>query len=552
MWNGCQGGVRLIIERIIIENYRLIRHADFRVNSDMNIFVGDNDSGKSTLLEVIAILTSGKLHGYAFDRQLKTNFFNDDVRRRYLISIKKHPIVDSLSKIIFEAYCDNSNDNARYAGTNNSLNENCPGIRIDVEFNLEYEQTYKMMLEKGEIFDIPVEFYAVRCRYFSGETVAFRFCPIKAAFIDTTRKDYSYVVDRFVSENITAYLSQQEQIDLSTAYRKNRHDFHTNDLVQKLNQSVKDNVLIGDRSLTIDLKEEEIDEWKRQMSVVVDNTPFENVGFGSQNTIKVELAIKNSTEQVNLVLMEEPENNLSYSNMAKLIQRILESQGKQIFISTHSSYVANKLDLGKLLLVRSGMVFAFGDLSDNTINYFKKLPGYDTLRLVLADRIILVEGPTEELVIQRAYLDKYGRLPSADGIDIVTVNSLAFKRYCDIAILMKKPISVVTDNDGDIEVHITKKYEGYIGNKFLNFFYERDEHLNSIEQSVLAVNLVDGVPTKQFLEAISKNKLMREKDVDQVRSFMINNKVEWALRVFDSSEKIQYPEYVKNVIKKYH
>jgi putative ATP-dependent endonuclease of OLD family len=276
------------------------------------------------------------------------------------------------------------------------------------------------------------------------------------------------------------------------------------------------------------------------------------VGFGSQNTIKIELAVKNSAEQVNLVLMEEPENNLSYSNMGKLIQRILKSQGKQIFIATHSSYVANKLNLGKLLLVRAGSVFAFTALSSDTISYFKKLPGYDTLRLVLADKVILVEGPTEELLIQRAFLDEYGRLPSAEGIDIITVNALAFKRYCDIALLMKKPISIVTDNDGDIESHITKKYEGYIENEYLSFFYESNESLNTIEPSVISVNLVDGVPTEPFLHAISKNASMLKKNVDQVRDFMINNKAEWALRVFDSSEKIQYPEYVKNVVKQYH
>lgn len=126
------------------------------------------------------------------------------------------------------------------------------------------------------------------------------------------------MVDRFVSENITAYLSEQEQIDLSTAYRKSRNDFHTNELVEKPNENVKENVHIGDRSLTIDLKEEEVDEWKRQMSVIVDATPFENIGFGTQNTIKIELAIKHSAEEVNMLLMEEPENNLSFTSMAKL------------------------------------------------------------------------------------------------------------------------------------------------------------------------------------------------------------------------------------------
>jgi len=541
----------LIIERIVIENYRLIKHADFLVNPDMNIFVGDNDSGKSTLLETLTILTSGKLNGFAFERQLKANLFNDEIRRSYIDSLSDPAAVQSPPKMFFEAYCVDSDDYAEYKGTNNSRNENCPGIRIDVEFNTDYETTYKRMLEKNEIFDIPVEFYSVRYRYFVGETISYRFCPIKAAFIDTTRKDYSRVVDRFVSENITAYLSGQEQIDLSTAYRKSRNDFHANELVEKLNESVKENVHVGDRTLTIDLKEEVVDEWKSQMSAIVDSTPFENIGFGTQNTIKIELAIKHSAEQVNMILMEEPENNLSFTSMAKLIQRIYETKGKQLFVSTHSSYVANKLELDKLLLVRLGEVFAFNALNDETVRYFNKLPGYDTLRLVLAEKVILVEGATDELLIQRAYLDKNDKLPIADGIDIITVNSLAFKRYCDIAILMKKSISIVTDNDGGIGKNITQKYSGYIDNDYCGFFYEPDETLNTIEPSVVAANLEEGAPTESFLKSISKNDSMLSKTADDANTFMRNSKVEWAMRVFDSPEKIQYPEYVKNVIEQY-
>ena len=117
---------------------------------------------------------------------------------------------------------------------------------------------------------------------------------------------------------------------------------------------------------------------------------------------------------------------------------------------------------------------------------------------------------------------------------------------------MKKPISIVTDNDGDISTHITKKYEGYIGNEFLNFFYETDEGLKTIEPSVVAVNLEDSVPTESFLKSISKNGSMLKKSADEAQSFMTNNKVEWALRVFDSEEKIKYPGYVNDVIKQYH
>lgn len=538
------------IQKICVQNYKLLRDVTLSINPDVNIFVGENDSGKSTLLEAIGILASGKLNGYAFDKQLKANLFNSDVRNEYIASLSTYPDVKEPPKIVFEAYCET--DDATYAGTNNSSGENCAGIRVEVSFNPEYASAYKRMLENREVYDIPVEFFTVSYKYFSGAPVVYRFCPIKLAFIDTTRKDYSYVVDRFVSENITTYLSDQEQIDLSTAYRKSRNYFRNNEVVVKLNGSVKENVHVGNRSLSIDLKEEEIDEWKRQMSVVVDDTPFENIGFGSQNVIKIELALKNTAKQVNMVLIEEPENNLSYTNMMKLVQRVQDTEGKQVFISTHSSYIANKLNLGNLLLVRNGSIASFSELNDETKRYFKKLPGYDTLRLVLAEKVILVEGPTDELIIQRAYLDIYGKLPSADGIDVIVVNSLAFKRYCDIAILMNKKIVVVTDNDGSIQTDIRKKYRDYLPFDFLVFCYETNELLHTIEPSVLDVNCENNAPREAFKRAISKGTSLMNKSKDEILSFMTNNKVEWAMRVFDSDEAIIYPEYVRNAIKQYN
>lgn len=538
----------MLIKRLLIKNYKLIQNITIELNENMNIFVGENDSGKSTILEALSIITSGKLNGYAFDRQIKANYFNDEVRKRYVASLEGMT-PEEPPKIILEAYCDNID--AKYSGSNNELRENTPGIRVEVALRQEYCGAYKDLLVAHEIFDIPVEFYSVSYKYFSSETIAYRFSPIKAAIIDTTRKDYSYVVDRFVSENIATYLSPQQQTDLSTAYRKNRHDFHENDAVKKLNQAVKDNVYIDARQLTIDLKEEEVEAWKNHMSVVVGDTPFEQTGFGTQNTIKVGLALRNSDDQVNVVLMEEPENNLSYTNMAKLINRIQMANEKQVFISTHSSFVANKLDLGNLFLVKNGIIVAFSKLPTDTKAYFKKLPGYNTLRIVLAEKVILVEGATDELILQRAYFDKYGKLPIENGIDIIVVDSLAFKRYCDIAVLMNKKIIIVTDNDHDIKTNILQKYNDYLIHPNLTFIYEKEESLNTIEPSVLEVNCENNVPTEKFKTAISKNGSMMSKTKGEILSFMVGNKAEWAMRIFDSQQKIIYPEYIKNAIKQF-
>lgn len=124
-----------------------------------------------------------------------------------------------------------------------------------------------------------------------------------------------------------------------------------------------------------------------------------------------------------------------------------------------------------------------------------------------------------------------------DGIDVIVVDSLAFKRYCDIAVLLKKKIVIVTDNDGDIQKNINDKYSEYLDKTNLVFIYEENEMLNTIEPSVLEVNCKNGNPTEIFKKVISKNGSMKNKDKQEILSFMTKNKAEWAFRVLESKRR---------------
>ena len=535
------------IQKIVVKNYKLLKDVIIEFNPEINIFVGDNDSGKSTILEVLSILTTGKLNGYAFNRQLKANLFNKEVREQYINAVSGG-LRPEPPRIILEAYFDGDSE---YKGTENELSEDTVGLRVVVDILDSNTETYKQMLAKGEIKNIPVELYDVNYRYFSGAPVSFRSPPFKSVIIDTTRKEYAGLVDQFVSDSIADNLTEEDLINLATAYKASRRQFYNHDAVKRLNEAVKEHPVIKGKSVSFDLREDYIDAWKKQMSVMVDDIPFENIGFGTQNIVKIELALRNAEEQANVVLVEEPENNLAFSNMAYLVKHIVNSEGKQVFISTHSSYIANKLDLGNVILVKDGEVQSYSALPEETKKYFVKLPGYDTLRFVLASRVILVEGPTDDLIIQRAYKDEYGHLPADDGIDIIAVESLAFKRFADIANLIGKKVVIVTDNDGDIDEHINEKYKDYVNKKNLHFFYETDEALTTIESSVLAINCDNGRPRMSFKTIISKNGSLESRDYEGISNYMIKNKTEWAFRVFESGDTISYPEYIQNVIKSF-
>jgi len=537
----------MIIEKIKVINYKIFKEKTIELNSNINIFVGENDAGKSTILEIINLITNGKINGYNIDRQITSNIFNFDVRKEYINKVEKGEFAE-LPSIIIEAYCKQDN-NSSYKGTNNSLGEDCPGISFYCRFNNDNASAYKEKLANKEIVDIPLEFYETKFFSFKGDGIVPRYLPFKVANIDTSKKDYSNLINKFISENMEQFLSDEDKMNLRSEYRKNNMNFKNIDSIKQLNTKLKENVKINDKKISINLKEENVDSWKENMEISIDDIPFSNIGFGSQNTVKIELALRNDKDTVDTIIIEEPENNLCYTNMTKLISKIEENKDKQVFIATHSSFIVNKLDLQNIHIVHKGEINSLKNLKQDTREYFKKLPGYDTLRVILANKVILVEGPADELIIQRAYFDKNGKLPIEDGIDIISVNALAFKRYCDISLLVGKNITIVTDNDGDIQKNIIDKYSEYIDKDTITICYEKDEKLKTLEPSVLFANLENGKITDNFINAISKNGSMKDKNIEEIKEFMKNNKTEWSMRVFDYKQNIKYPQYIIDAIK---
>lgn len=533
------------IEKLIIKNYKLFKDIAIEMNSDVNIFVGENDSGKTTILEALSIVLTGKLNGGAIITRLNPDWFNFDVRKEYKESLDTQT-PSELPKIVIEVYFGNLNDAdiylKKYEGTNNSLRENATGVKIEIRFDDEYSDTYKQLIKEKKIGDIPVELYKVEFRSFANPDYYINTTSKKVAYIDATKKDYGTVLNRFVSSSITEYLTDEEKTDLRIAYRGNRRDFTDSDAVKSLNSKLQTDYSFNNKVLSLNLRENEIDSWKNEMSLSLDEIPFENTGFGTQNMVKSEMFLQQKSD-VDILIIEEPENNLSFTNMSILISNLSKNGDKQLFISTHSSFVANRLGLNHLHLVANATIKPFNNLSKETYEYFLKLPGYNTLRLLLANKVILVEGPADELIVQRAYIDMYGRLPIEKGIDVMSIGGVAFKRYCELAKLIDKTITVVTDNDGRNSDVLEENYKEY--SDILKLCYEKNNSLTTLEPSVLSANK-DNFDV--FKKIVYKGQDVESQNYDDICKFMEKNKTEWSMRVFQSDKKIKYPEYISRTI----
>ena len=262
-------------------------------------------------------------------------------------------------------------------------------------------------------------------------------------------------------------LEPSEIVNISQAHRRMREHFMKDKSIEAINQSLKENASISDKNVALSVELLSKNAWENSLITYIDEVPFQYIGKGEQCIIKTKLALADKkAKKASVILMEEPENHLTHARLNQLIETILtQCQDRQIIISTHSSFVANKLGIDSLtLLGNNGVKTKISDLNDSTSDFFKKLSGYDTLRLVLSKKTILVEGASDELIVQRTYMDSHdGRLPIKDGVDVISVGT-SFLRFLEIADKLMKSVSVVTDNDGRINA-LEKKYSDYLGEK---------------------------------------------------------------------------------------
>jgi len=536
------GEALMFISRVIVKNYRCLKWADVPLNPDINIIVGNNECGKSTLLEAVCLALTGQLNGRPIQFETHPYLFNLELVTEYINCLNEGKSVPPPETLI-ELYFNNDDDipalvNLR--GSNNTRNENLPGVSLKIECNPEFAEHFAAYVaDPSAIRTLPVEYYIPRWRSFAENDITTRGIPIKPSFIDASTIRSNAAAGRYVLDIIKNSLNRAQQVDLALSYRLMKDSFLGEERVKSINEGLaKKKGVISDKTLSVSLDTSSRSNWEMDIMLQLDDVPLTLVGKGEQNSVKIKLAMESSSE-CHLVLIEEPENHLSFSNLNTLITRLSERRGdRQLIITTHSSFVLNKLGVESVILFNRDASTGLKSLSSETQDYFMRLPGHDTLRLILAKRSILVEGPSDELIVQAAYKSRHNVLPLDSGIDVISVRSLAFKRFLEIAVLLGIPVTVVTDNDGRVSA-LEKKYKDYFNKPGIRIFYDTDGGCPTLEPQMLKANgraVIEKVLGKAF-------------DGDAaLLEYMKDNKADVALKFFTTSTPWTAPKYILDAI----
>jgi putative ATP-dependent endonuclease of the OLD family len=527
-----------VLSKVLIKNYRVFEDFKLEFSPGINIIVGNNDAGKSTLLEAINLALTTRLHGYSISTELSPHLFNQEITQQYVHDLREGRL-PAAPEIVIELYLDDARQHPDlFVGQNNLLEEDCPGVKLKIVLDEELRESYEAYIASPDkITLVPTEYYTYQWLGFSGNPIKNARCLPDASLIDASTIRLQSGTDYYMQQLIDRHLDPAERVELSRSYRSLRETFTGfGEINAKL---AADQGAISRRQLSLSIDISSRAAWERTLVPHLDDLPFQCVGKGEQSSLKIMLALNKDGDDSHIILVEEPENHQSFANLNMVMEKIAgKCGGKQVFVTTHSSFVLNKLGLGSLILLTPDGGMRITDLPSDTVDYFKKLAGFDTLRLVLAQRVILVEGPSDELVVQRAYRDAHdGRLPIQDGVDVMSMDALSAKRFLEIAVRLKKPVVVITDNDGSEEA-TQDRYAAYAQYDFIRFCIGKGEE-RTLEPQLVAAN---------NLEMLNRVLGKRYDTKERLLAYMTREKTTCALVIFESAETITMPEYIRDAV----
>lgn len=164
-------------------------------------------------------------------------------------------------------------------------------------------------------------------------------------------------------------------------------------------------------------------------------------------------------DELSLLLIEEPEAHLHPQLQARILTMLAEKADAkkiQVVVTTHSPNIASSAEVGNLILITAGNTYRLSSgetcLDESDYEFLKRFLDSSKANLFFARGVAIVEGPAEAILLP-ALAECAGRSFDANGISTVNVGSVGLFRYARI--LQRKdgtalPVKVACLGDLDI------------------------------------------------------------------------------------------------------
>lgn len=413
---------------------------DLNFTEGLNVLIGENDSGKTAIIDAIKIVL--KTHSYEYIKIEADDFYNNSDRLR--IELKFKGLLNEEAK--------NFTEWLTWEGE-----ESTPILRVFYDVR---RKDYKIL---------PSEVRA------GADTEGYSLTAEAREYLKAT---YLRPLRDAENELISKRNSRLSQILLGDDIFKEKEILHP--LVEEfknINNSIEDYFKDGAEGADIkkkidsyikgfygEEKESLFEASKNDIKSILEKLSLslkgqKNVGLGTLNRLFMAAELlhlnKENWEGLRLGLIEELEAHLHPQAQMQVIETLQKQEEVQLIITTHSPNLTSKIKLKNLIICNGNNAFPMGkdytELNEGSYVFLEKFLDVTKSNLFFAKGVILVEGWAEEILIPS--LAKAIRVDlTAKGVSVVNVGNIGFDHYSKIflrknAPFMDIPVAVVTDCD---------------------------------------------------------------------------------------------------------
>lgn len=426
----------MYLGKIHIENFRRYKSVDVDFQQGLNLLVGENDSGKSTIIDAIKLVTG--THSNDWNRLTKDDFHTDGTSRAtelkivctfYELSPEEASAFLEWLSISGGKYYLKLTLTGRRKEKSNSLS--------DVYYDVKAGEDEESGMISGEAKNKLKVTYLKALRdaeYELASRRGSRLSQILGAheiFQENENKEHPLVetMDK-ANVEVKDYFENGEGKEIADTINVNYlKEFSL------LNNPLSSKFGIAPNDLGRILEKLEL------LGFSIKNGS--NLGLGSNNLLFIAaelLLLKKDSGYLGLKLslIEEIEAHLhpqSQLNLIDFLNKESINLGFQTIISTHSNSLASKVDLNNLLLCKGGEVYSLrkGEtlLAAGDYEFLRRFLDNTKANLFFAHAVIIVEGDAENLLIP-TFAEYIGYPLHKYGISIVNVGNTALLRYAKV------------------------------------------------------------------------------------------------------------------------
>ncbi len=419
----------MLIKKVIINNYR--GFSKFEVNlSKLTLIIGENDSGKSNFFSALTLPLSGNDLGFN-RKKLKISDINSKsifALYKAVIDGKKDKELSSLVPIV-SVYIELGDPNGEYE---EALLQKwiTPDSGGDI-FGIKYEfrpksdsdllESVKELLkgrsnvDDAKWFTFPLEHYDYQITSTNnGKPISFNDLKrLVVNHIGAERDDFSddstMKANGILSRMLSSTLKDNEKSAIYAAYIDFFETIEKTDTFKKII-----NLDPGFENFSDHIDNLECIPNLPNLKNILSNITLQSGkeflyqrGLGDRNLIYIILLFefyKLEKKYFNLCCIEEPEAHLGVNNLRLATDFIYKSTKKskksdensllQTLVTSHNPTVINKLDISNVLVFTGEKPVSLRDVTKTLLDYLRKRPNFDILKLLFTEKVILVEGTT--------------------------------------------------------------------------------------------------------------------------------------------------------------